>query len=174
MICTTFKFYLAIGSLPPCNCSAKWIFGYLLEDSLLSGLSFRPVICFACPTATFHLSDVRQVYDQPSLCRTIGSRVSRSPTLGETVQYHSRDEPCFPCTHAYWLKNLLTVPLLTCNLLPPAAEREPDHTSSLGPNMLYVFHIATAKLCLSVPSALGLNLKQASVQGRLTGEPYVS
>lgn len=65
-----------------------------------------------------------------------------------------------PSTHAYWLKYLLAVPLLTCNLLLAAAEREPDDKSTLGLSMLYGFHVLTAKLCLSVPSALELNVKQ--------------
>ncbi len=131
--------------------------------------NFIPQACnlFCLPVATFHLNDVRQVYGQPSLLRTIGSRVSLSPSLSETVQCHSRDEPCSPSAHAYWLKYLLTVPLLTCNLLQAAAEREPDNKSSLGLTVFYGYHVLTAKLCLSVPSALGLNVKQPSVGGSL-------
>lgn len=119
----------------------------------------RPVICFASPVATFHINDVRQVYGQPSLLRTIGSRVSLSSCLSETMQYNTRDEPCSSSILAYWLKYLLAVPLLTCNLLLAAAEREPDDKSSLGLSMFYGFHVLTVKLCLSVPSVLQLNAK---------------
>lgn len=146
----------------------------LWEDSIMSISCLRPVICFASPIATFHLYDVRQVYGQQSLLRTIGSRVSQSPSLSETVQCHSRDEPCSPSTHAYCLKYLLAVPLLTCNLLQAAAEREPDDKSSLGLSMFYGYHVLTAKLCLSVPSALGLNVKQLRMEGSLWGSHVFS
>lgn len=149
-----------------CMCS-------LWEDSVLSILSLKPAICFACPIATFHPNDVRQVYGQPSLWRTIGSRVSPGPSLSETVQCHSWDEPCSPSTSAYWLKYLLAVPFLTCNLLLAAAEREPVDKSSLGLSMFYGYHILTTKLCLSVPSALGLNVKQPNMKGSLWREPCV-
>lgn len=43
--------------------------------------------------------------------------------------------------------------------------REPVDKSSLGPSVFYGYHVLTAKLCLSVPSAPGLNVKQPSMQG---------
>lgn len=136
----------------------------LCKDSIPSILSLKPVICFASPVATFHRNDVRQVYGQPSLLRTIGSEVS--PSLSET-------SPALPPPRAYWLKYRLAVPLLTCNLLLAAAEREPVDKSSLGLSVFYGHHVLTAKLCLSVPSALGLNVKQPSMEGGLCGEPCV-
>lgn len=42
---------------------------------------------------------------------------------------------------------------------------------SLGLSMFYGYHVLTAKLCLSVPSALGVNAKQLSMEGSLFGRP---
>lgn len=168
MICMTFRFFWhwLITSVQQDGVHLSSYVLSLWEDSILSILPLKLVICFASPVATFHLSGVRQVYGQPSLLRTIGSEVSPSPSLSETMQCHSRDEPRSPSTHAYWLKYLLTVPLLTCNLLLAAAEREREAVdkSSLGPSVFYGYHVLTAKLCLSVPSALGLNVKQSSME----------
>lgn len=62
---------------------------FISTDSIQTILALRPVIRFASSVATFHLSNVSQVYGQPSLLRTIGSRVSLSPSLTETIQYRS-------------------------------------------------------------------------------------
>lgn len=59
------------------------------------------------------------------------------------------------------------MPLLTCNLLQAATERELDDKSSLGLSMFYGHHVLTAKLCLSVPAALEMNVKQLSMEGSL-------
>lgn len=114
---TTFPFWIVSGRmikcfsiksvsvrlvlLALCNRTTEWVHlcSHVLslwEDSIRTISALRPVICFAFPVATFHLSDVRQVYGQPSLLRTIGSRVSLSPSLTETIQYHSWDEPFSP------------------------------------------------------------------------------
>lgn len=85
----------------------------------------RPVICFVSPVATFHLNDVGQFYGQPSLLKTIGSRVIPSLSLLEGQSAVRRDKPSSPSANADWLKYLLDVPFLTCNLLQAAAEWGP-------------------------------------------------
>lgn len=129
-------------------------------DSIMSAPSLWTVICFASPVATFHLNDVRQVYGQPSLLRTIRSRVILSPSLCETEQCHARWVP----PHSHWLKYLRDVLPLTCNLLHAAVAPESDDESSVGLNRFYGHHALTAKLCLSVPCVPGLTVKRFSME----------
>lgn len=82
------------------------------------------VICFKPPVAKFHLDDEWQLYGQPSLPRTIGSRVSCNCSLSKTQWCHTGWAMLLPAC-AYWLKYLLVVPLLTCNL-PQQQPGSPD------------------------------------------------
>lgn len=176
MICVTFRFFLQLADKIHATVQVGnylAVLCVLWEDSIQSILYLKPVICFASPVATFHLTDARQVYGSPSLLRTIGSRVSLSPSRCAAEQYHSRDESSSLSANAYWLKYLLAVPLSTCNLLLAAAARERDHISSLRLSMFYGFHILTAKLCLNVPVVLELNVKQLSMGSSIWREPRV-
>lgn len=126
----------------------KVAFVVVCDDSILSILFPNKVIGFASSVATFHLSSSRHFYGQPSLLETIRSQVSLIPSPCNITLEKSL---CFPFAHAYWLKYLLTVPHLTCNLMLTAAERESHDKLSLGVNMLYGFRIPSTKLGLSVP-----------------------
>lgn len=168
-------FFFAIGFLLLCNYITGWkhLCSYVLslwEDSIMRISFLRPVICFASPVATFHFNDVRQVYGQPSLLRTIGSRVILNPSLSETVQHQSRWallclRPMLIGLNIWWTCCFWRV--INCR----QQQRGSLDKFSLGLSMFYGYHVLTAKLCLSVPSALGVNAKQLSMEGSLFGRP---
>lgn len=83
------------------------------------------VICFKTSVARFYLDDERQLYGRPSLLRTVGSRVSCNRSLSKTLRCHP-GWAMLPPASAYWLKYLLVVPLLTCNLPQQQQPGSPD------------------------------------------------
>lgn len=86
------------------------------------------VVCLKTSVARFYLDDERQLCGRPSLLRTVGSRVSCNRSLGKTLRCHA-GWAMLPPASAYWLKYLLVVPLLTCNLPQQQQPGSPDSSS---------------------------------------------
>lgn len=180
VICMSFSFFsfFALGWLVWCNCTTRWKPSVQLCAHSVRRFHSEYFMPRACNLFCLPYCYISPQWWQAGLWSAITLKNNRikgqpSPSLSRTMQYRSWDEPRSSCTLAYWLKYLLDVPLLTCNLLLAAAEREPDDKSSLRPSVFYGFHVLTVKLCLSVPSALRLNVKEPSMEGSLRGQPYV-
>lgn len=65
VICVTFRFFLQLADKVHATVQVGnylAVLCVLWEDSIQSILYLKPVICFASPVATFHLTDARQVY----------------------------------------------------------------------------------------------------------------
>lgn len=112
------------------NLFGEWIVGFpplhaLWSDDYYYFRCLSTVICFKTSVARFYLDDERQLYGRPSLLRTIGSRVSCNRSLSKTLRCHT-GWAMLPPASAYWLKYLLVVPLLTCNLLQQQQPGSPD------------------------------------------------
>ena len=165
--------FFAICSLPLCNCTTR------LKASLqLCAESLRRLYSdYSVPQAS-NLFCLPCCYISPQWCQA-GLRsaitLKNNGVKGQSEPLSQRDHaislrrqaPALSSALTYWLKYLLAVPLLTCNLLLAAAESEPDDKSLLGRSMFYGLDVLTVKLCLSVPSALRLNVKQPGMEGSL-------
>ena len=171
--------FFAICSLPLCNCTTR------LKASLqLCAESLRRLYSdYFVPQAS-NLFCLPCCYISPQWCQA-GLRsaitLKNNGVKGQSEPLSQRDHaislrrqaPALSSALTYWLRYLLAVPLLTCNLLLAAAESEPDDKSLLGRSMFHGLDVLTVKLCLSVPSALRLNVKQPGMEGSLWGDECV-